>query len=237
VERTIGPLLCLTLLFGVVGCDSVTALFEKKPLPQNGETKSIGPVGPGGESKTSVSKHVNGEQTVNDRPVPQRFSFPAGLAVGAWARWRFTLEEFDKEWERELAVVGTQGQNLWIEETSNTQGFEEVTLRLVSPEGKVLDAYRGKPGTRGSRHKVDPTLGVEADPLADAKSTGKQEDITVSDGKVACVIHTLGGGGKAWLSSDIPFSGLVKFQTAEASGVLLAFGADRKATRLQRALK
>jgi len=235
VQRLTRPLLILTLALGLYGCDSMTALFEKKPLPPNGDRKDK-PVGPnGGDRKLPASN--GGEPETDPRPVAGSFPYPKGAAVGVWARWSSTFEEFDKEFKRERAVVGKRGKNLWIEETSDLQGFDEVTLRLVSPEGKVLEAYRGKPGTPGQRRKVNPSLRVERDPLQGAKDTGKKETIELNGTKLVCSIHRLPDGGQAWLSSSVPFTRLVKFQAEDVSGVLLAFGTDRKSGKLKRDLK
>ncbi len=220
------------LLVGLAGCDSVSALFEKKPCGNSkmAATKKVGPI----DNGKSASKQIDGETVVNDRPVAASFAFPRGAAIGAWARWKFILEEFDKEWTRELTVIGKRGESLWIEEVTDIQGFDEVIWRLVSPQGTVLMAYRGKPGEKGQRYTVDAELAVAADPLAGAKDTGKRETLAVQGAKLACSIRALVDGGQAWVCPAVPFSGLVKFQTDEASGQLLAHGAGRKKGKLDR---
>lgn len=220
------------ILLGAAGCDSMKKLFEEKPpVKSNGK-----PIEPPPDENGGKPKQVVGEEVENTRPVPDRFAYPKGTPVGTWARWRYRYEEWDKEFVQELVVIGKQGENLWIEETTNIQGFDELVWRLVTPKGKVLMAYRGKPGSKGKRHKVVANTEAEVDPLAGATDSGKQESVTVPGGTFSCKLQTTGEGGKIWISSKVPFTRLVKFEGEDVKQVLLAHGSGRKKGKLAREL-
>lgn len=176
--------------------------------------------------------------------APDRVGFSIReYRVGQWVAYE-TREGRDI-WTEKKAVVGKEGDALWIELTQKSGGPPRITALLVEPSGKVQRAFYGDPGRDGVAMPSVPDRGEkEGDrPRLDTKES--EEELHAAGRTFHCrkiesaARHSDGAVRRltTWYSDEVPFAtsyegkrygGLVKLEGTTTRKILTGFGTDAK---------
>ena len=176
--------------------------------------------------------------------APDRVGFSTkGYRAGQWVSYE-TVRGFER-WTEKKAVVGQEGDALWIELSEISGGVSRITALLVDPAGKVLRAYYGDPGREGVPMPIVAAGGSTDEPEPRVDTEESDEEVHAAGKVFACrkvastARHADGSVRKlmTWYSPKVPFAtthdgkpygGLVKLEGTSTRKILTGFGNDAK---------
>ena len=163
--------------------------------------------------------------------------------VGQWVSYE--TERGRERWTEKKAVVGGEGDALWIELTEQTGSVPHITALLVGPSGRVSRACYGDPGREGVPMTIVPEKPGKEEPPPTVEAKESEEEVhaagrTFRCRKVVSTARHADGSVRTlttWYSDSVPFAtlhegkpygGLVKLEGSSTRKVLTGFGTDAK---------
>lgn len=219
--------LALLLALALVGCDAFGKLFAQKKSTSGGASGASLASGDdddglppelSGSASDETGSHVDTDvvPSVILGPIPaEDCVYPEGTPVGAWVRLR-VQRGTDPATTEEWAVIGKQGDLLWVEEVSAPQDrkIRRVTWYLVGPDGVTRMALRGpegKPVAGQLEVKADlPSAGSTLHYLLELEPEGSEKVVVPAGTFEASKSAIYDGWGEAHVAEGLPFFGLVR---------------------------